>query len=137
MRRRTKARECALKVLYQIEITKDNCEDSLKVFWEMEPHTEEAVKEFANLLVKGVNERIKEIDGTISKYAMNWQISRMAVIDRNILRIATFELLYLDDIPQKVSINEAIDIAKKYGGTDSGKFVNGILDKISRLKVKK
>lgn len=134
MRRRTKARECALKVLYQIEMTKDNYDESLTRFWEREPESEEVIKEFATQLVKGVKENSKDIDQTISKYATNWQISRMAVIDRNILRIATYELLYLDDIPPKVSINEAVDIAKKYGDTDSGKFVNGILDKISKMK---
>lgn len=137
MRRRTKARECALKVLYQIEMTKDDYNDSLKIFWEREPRIEEAVKEFASQLVKGVKDNIKEIDDTIGKYATNWQIDRMAVVDRNILRIATFEILYLDDIPSKVSINEAVDAAKKYGGTDSGKFVNGILDKIGKIKIKK
>lgn len=134
MRRRTKARECALKVLYQTEMTKDNYSDSLRMFWETEPHAEDAVREFAGQLVKGVKDNIKEIDETISKYATNWQINRMAVVDRNILRIATFEMLYVDDIPPKVSINEAVDIAKKYGDTNSGKFVNGILDKISKVK---
>ena len=137
MRRRTKARECALKILYQTEMTRDSYEDSLRIFWAREPQIEDAVKEFANRLVKGVNEHIEEIDSTISKYATNWQISRMAVVDRNILRIATFEIFYMDDIPPKVSINEAVDIAKKYGDTDSSKFVNGILDKISKMKAKK
>lgn len=132
MRRRTKGRECALKVLYQIEMTKDSYNDSLTRFWEREPESEEVVKEFAAQLVKGVNENLKEIDEIISKYATNWQISRMAVIDRNILRMATFEIVYLDDIPPKVSINEAVDIAKKYGDTESSKFVNGVLDKISK-----
>lgn len=135
MRRRTKARECALKVLYQIEMTKDNYDNSLRIFWESESQMEETVKEFGNQLVKGVKDNIKEIDSMISKYTTNWQINRMAVVDRNILRIATYEILYLDDIPPKVSINEAVDIAKKYGDTDSGKFVNGILDKINKMKV--
>ena len=134
MRRRTKARECALKVLYQIEMTKDNYADSLRKFWETEHEIEESVKEFTNQLVKGVRDNSKKIDETISKYATNWQIDRMAVVDRNILRIATYEILFLDEIPPKVSINEAVDIAKKYGDTDSGKFVNGILDKISKVK---
>ncbi len=134
MRRRTKARECALKVLYQIDITNDDCNDSLRAFWAAESGTEETVKEFATQLVKSVKDNIKEIDKVISKYATNWQIERMAVVDRNILRIATFEILSLSDIPPKVSINEAVDIAKKYGDTNSGKFVNGILDKISRTK---
>ena len=134
MRRRTKGRECALKILYQIEITKDDYNDSLRAFWETESRTEEIVREFAGQLVRGVKENIKKIDETISKYATNWQIERMAVVDRNILRIATFEILCLDDIPPKVSINEAVDMAKKYGDTNSGKFVNGILDKISKVK---
>jgi len=137
MRKRTKARECALKVLYQAEITKDDYNDSLRIFWEREPESEEAVREFAGQLVKGVNENIKEINAKISKYATNWQIERMAVVDRNILRIAVFEILFLGDIPPKVSINEAVDIAKKYGDKDSGKFVNGILDKINKVKAEK
>ena len=137
MRRRTKARECALTVLYQIDITNDDCNDSLRAFWAAESGTEETVKEFAVQLVKSVKDNIKEIDKVISKYATNWQIERMAVVDRNILRIATFEILYLSDIPPKVSINEAVDIAKKYGDTNSGKFVNGILDKINRVKKEK
>ena len=134
MRKRTKARECALKILYQIEITKDDYNNSLRIYWEREPDTEDIVKDFAAQLVKGVKDNIKEIDSAISKYATNWQIDRMAIVDRNILRIATFEIFYLEDIPSKVSINEAVDIAKKYGDTDSGKFVNGILDRISKVK---
>lgn len=137
MRKRTKARECALKILYQIDITKDDYKNSLKGFWEGKPKAEESVKEFTIQLVKGVAGNIEKIDKAISEYATNWHIDRMAVIDRNVLRMATFELLYLDDIPPKVSINEAIDIAKKYGDKDSGKFVNGILDKISRMKATK
>jgi N utilization substance protein B len=115
-------------------MTKDDFNDALRIFWERESQTEDAVKDFTTHLVKGVKENTKEIDSTISKYATNWQINRMAVVDRNILRIATFEILYINDIPPNVSINEAVDIAKKYGDTDSGKFVNGILDKISKVK---
>ena len=137
MRRRTKARECALKVLYQIEMTRDNYDDSLRKFWERESEIEKAVMEFTSQLVKGVKDNTEQIDETITKYTTNWQIGRMAVVDRNILRIATFEILYLDDIPPKVSINEAVDIAKKYGDKNSGKFVNGVLDKINKTKVRK
>ncbi|MBU4488598.1 MAG: transcription antitermination factor NusB [Candidatus Omnitrophica bacterium] len=137
MRKRTKAREYALKILYQIEMTGDGYADALKFFWERESEKENSISEFAGQLVKGVVENMKEIDATITKYATNWQIDRMAVVDRNILRIAAFEILRLDDIPPKVSINEAIDIAKKYGDKDSGKFVNGILDKISKEKAKR
>lgn len=135
MRKRTKAREYALKILYQIEMTKDDNEAALKSFWgREEAETDESVKEFAGQLVRGVTENIKDIDAKITRYATNWQIDRMAVVDRNILRMAAFEILYLNDIPPKVSINEAVDIAKKYGDKDSGKFVNGVLDKINKMK---
>ncbi len=137
MRKRTKARECALKVLYQMEMTKDSGSSALSKYWEREPEPEESVKQFTGELVGGVEKNANEIDETISKYATNWQIGRMAVIDRNILRMAAYEILFVDDIPPKVSINEAVDIAKKYGDEDSGKFVNGILDKISKVKSEK
>ncbi len=136
MRRRTKARESALKVLYQIEMTKDAPSEALHIYWQREHESDSSVKGFTQQLVEGVIEHKTEIDKLISEHAKNWQIDRMAVVDKNILRMATFEMLYADDIPVKVSINEAIDIAKKYGDTDSGKFVNGILDKISKIKTK-
>lgn len=131
MRKRTKARECALQVLYQIDITKDSAENLLPTFWEGK-EIESEVKDFATMLVNGVVENMQNIDEVITKYASNWKLKRMAVIDRNVLRLATHELLYCKDIPPKVSINEAIDLAKKYGDVDSGKFVNGILDRINK-----
>ncbi len=135
MRKRTKAREYALKILYQIEMTKDDSDTALVSSWgREEAECDESVKEFTGRLVRGVTGNIKDIDAKITKYATNWQIDRMAVVDRNILRMATFEILYIEDIPPKVSINEAVDIAKKYGDKDSGKFVNGILDKINKTK---
>lgn len=135
MRKRTKAREYTLKILYQIEMTKDDPDTALLSFWNREEaERDESVKEFTGQLVRGVAGNIKDIDAKITKYTTNWQIDRMAVVDRNILRMATFEILYLKDIPPKVSINEAVDIAKKYGDKDSGKFVNGILDKINKTK---
>ena len=137
MRKRTKAREFALQVLYQAELTKDKIEYSLKKFWDRETNAELSVKQFTEQLVEGVHEHIKDIDEIISRHATNWHISRMALIDRNILRLATYEILYVDDIPLKVSINEAIDMAKRYGDTDSSKFVNGILDKIGKDRVAK
>jgi N utilization substance protein B len=91
---------------------------------------EASIKEFAISLARGTLEHIKTIDAAISSHAQNWHLERMAVIDRNIMRMACYELLYVNDIPAKVSINEAVDLAKKYGDTESGKFVNGILDKI-------
>lgn len=135
MRKRTHARECALKILYQIDITKDETELSIQNFWENQ-ETEESIKDFATQLVNGTMENIDKINSIISAHAENWQISRMAVIDRNILRLAAYELLFLTDIPPKVSINEAVELAKKYGDTDSSKFVNGILDKINKTERK-
>lgn len=132
MRRRTKARECALKILYAIDITKDPERKCIDNFWESHPDIENDVKSFTEELVEGVAKNKDYIDQTISKYATNWQIQRMATIDRNILRMSTFELIFAEDIPPKVSINEAVEIAKKYGDRDSGKFVNGILDKINK-----
>lgn len=137
MRKRTKARECALKMLYAIDITKDESKKCIDIFWQNHEEVEAQVKDFADSLVSGVSKNIDFIDKVISKYATNWQLKRMAVIDRNILRFATCELLFMEDIPPKVSINEAIDIAKKYGDKDSGKFVNGILDKINKTEGKK
>ena len=131
MRRRTKARECALKVLYAIDITKDQAADCLENFFENQEITNREIKEFTGYLVKGVCGNKPFIDGLIIKYAVNWQIERMAAIDRNVIRMAIFELLFAEAIPPKVTINEAVEIAKKYGDKDSGKFVNGILDKIA------
>lgn len=133
MRRRTKAREYALKILYQIDITKEDYRDCLQNFWS-NYHTEKSIKDFTTSLIEGVIEKFSQLDEIITSCATNWQIERMAVVDRNILRLSTYELLFLKDIPPKVSINEAVDIAKKYGDVDSGKFVNGILDKINKTK---
>jgi len=137
MRKRTLARECALKILYRIEISRESVDSSLKDFWsKAAKSTDKEAYDFAETLVKGTFENIKTIDEVISKYADNWNIPRMAVIDRNIMRMSVYEMLYRDDIPPNVSINEAIELAKKYGDVDSGKFVNGILDKIKKVELK-
>ena len=137
MRNRTKARECALKILYALDIRKDTLEECAVSFWENHPTLTDEVKKFSDLITEGVRQNKDFIDSTISKYAKNWQIQRMATIDRNILRLATFELLFAEDIPPKVAINEAIEMAKRYGDKDSGKFVNGILDKINKTEERK
>ncbi len=137
MRKRTKAREYALKILYAIDITNDAPLGCKNAFWNNYEKADKGIQEFSNMLIDGVMKNKESIDRIISKYATNWQLKRMATVDRNILRFATYELLFADDIPPKVSINEAIDIAKKYGDTDSGKFVNGVLDKISKTESRK
>ena len=137
MRKRTKARESALKILYAIDITGDEPKKCIDNYWKDNEENETEVKAFANALVLGAFNNIKEIDSVISECATNWQLKRMAVVDRNILRFATYELLFADEIPPKVTINEAIDIAKRYGDSESGKFVNGVLDKINKDLAKK
>ena len=137
MRKRTKARECALKIMYAIDITNEDPKKCIDVFWQNHEEVDAEIKSFADSLVMGVYNNREMIDKLVSASTTNWQLKRMAVIDRNILRFATYELLFMEDVPPKVSINEAIDIAKRYGDKDSGKFVNGILDKIRKEEGKK
>lgn len=135
MRKRTKARELVLQLLYQSDISGISTDDLARDFFELHAADEEAsVKSFAGQLVKDISTRLEELDGKISECATNWQIERMATVDRNVLRLAAFELLYRPDIPPKVAINEAVELAKKFGDLESGKFVNGILDKINKTK---
>ncbi|HQP91677.1 MAG TPA: transcription antitermination factor NusB [Candidatus Omnitrophota bacterium] len=136
MRKRTKARELALQLLYQADLSDVDAKNLIEGFFNMEANSNEepSVRSFAAELVKNVSDNIKSLDECISKFATNWQLDRMATVDRNILRLAAFELLYKDDIPPKVAINEAVELAKKYGDLESGKFVNGVLDKINKTK---
>ncbi len=123
-----------MQLLYQIDITRDKCEDCLVNFWQarLQENIEQSVCDFTEQLVKGVVQNLGAIDAKITQYAANWQLQRMAVVDRNILRMSCFELLFCRDIPPKVSINEAVELAKKYSGVEAGKFVNAILDKIKQ-----
>ena len=136
MRKRTQARECVLKILYQVDMAQCSLDEAILSFWEGHP-TPPEVQEFAERLIRGTQEHLAEIDQKIIQYTENWQLNRMAAVDRNILRFAVYELLYLDEIPPKVTINEAVNIAKKYSQDDAGKFVNGILDKINHTEVHK
>ncbi len=132
MRKRTKARESVLQMLYQADVTDDPIGMILERYWKERKRNPEVI-EFANEIIEGASERLKEIDGVISEYSENWDINRMPIIDRNILRLATYELLFMDDIPPKVTIDEAVELANRYGSMNSGKFVNGVLDKIMML----
>lgn len=134
MRKRTKARECVLKILYQAEITRRKITVAAPFFWEDHPKKDDIIKDFAGALLDGIEKNIDVIDEKITQYATNWQIKRMAVIDRNILRLGVYEILFTSDIPPKVTINEAVELAKKYGDPESSKFVNGILDKIHKTE---
>ena len=129
MRKRTKARELALQALYQFDLRGDEVRPDVDDL--LARATEDAeVLDFARTLIDGAWLKRAEIDKSIEAAARNWEMRRMAAIDRNILRLATYELLYVAEIPPLVTINEAIDMAKKYSTKKSGHFVNGILDHI-------
>ena len=125
---RHQARERALQILFQYDIH-GRPGLWLDLFWK-ENEAPDEVKAFAERLVAGVLEKKKELDALIGKYATNWKISRMPIVDRNILRAGVYELLWMDDVPAKVTVNEAIELAKSFGDDDASKFVNGILDKV-------
>jgi len=134
LRRRTRARELALQALYLLDIRGPGAQPEVAMLLEAKAGDRDVLS-FARALVGGCFRRRDELDEKIADVAENWDIRRMAVIDRNILRLGTYELLVLTDIPPKVSINEAIELAKKYSTADSGSFVNGILDKLrTRLR---
>jgi len=129
MKKRTRARELALQFLYQLDLRGPDFLDESKAFLR-DAEDDKGTREFAQHLVRGTAEHGEEIDRLIREVAQNWDIERMAVIDRNVLRMATYELLYCKDIPPKVSINEAIELGKRYSTQNSGGFINGVLDKI-------
>lgn len=125
---RRKSRECALQMLYQWDITGIPIDNGIQGFEDRYPLS---VRKFSRELVMGTIEHLGEINAIIAEASENWDIERMPYIDRNILRLAVFEIKYRDDIPYKVSINEAIELGKKFGSDQSGKFINGILDNIT------
>ncbi|MEX1024044.1 MAG: transcription antitermination factor NusB [Planctomycetota bacterium] len=129
MKKRTRARELALQFLYQVDLRGADLIEEADSFLAGEESAKDT-REFARKLIEGTFERIAEIDHLITGVAENWQIDRMAVIDRNVLRMATYELFWCPEIPPKVSINEAIELGKRYSTQNSGGFINGILDRI-------
>jgi transcription antitermination protein NusB len=129
VKKRSRGRELALQLLYQIDLRAEDLGEEARVFLAEEEPDREA-RAFAQRLVEGTRAHAEEIDRAIQGVAQNWDIARMAVIDRNVLRLATHELLHCKDIPPKVAINEAIELGKRYSTANSGAFINGILDKI-------
>ena len=127
---RRKSREFALQILYQIDLSRENAGDALELFWG-NFQVSEGAREFSDKLVLGVCRHQQKIDRAIEKYSANWSLQRMSKVDRNVLRLAIFELFYCHDIPPKVTLNEAIDLGKKFGSEKSGSFINGILDSVS------
>jgi N utilization substance protein B len=130
---RRQARECAVQWLFQHDVLKEHAPATTPAAVTAFPPPIEITPEaqpFAEQLVQGVLNHLPELDALLQRVADHWSVDRMAVVDRNVLRCALFELLYLDEIPAKVTINEAIEIAKRFGSEESGAFINGILDKI-------
>jgi N utilization substance protein B len=130
MRKRTRARKIALQALYQWQLLGDASCDDLDEFCTKEAKGDEAVRDYALRLVQGCRAQKQVLDAAIQKTAAHWDIGRMAIIDLTILRIGAFELTFEGDVPPKVAINESIELGKKFGGAESGHFINGILDKM-------
>ena len=125
------ARETALQVLFQRDLRKETLITSAEVQrWAEEFKVPAASADFARKLVEDTLAHLEEIDKVISSYAQDWAIQRMANVDRNVMRLAACEILFYPDIPGRVTLNEAIELAKRFGGEESAKFVNGVLDKI-------
>lgn len=134
MSNRHLCRALALQSLYEWDFHRSETKDATEILKrdieEFAPDLEE--KDFAEKIVKGIMEHQTEIDGLITKFAPDWPLAKITTVDRNVLRIGTFELTYTHEIPSKVAINEAIELAKTFGGESSGKFVNGVLGAVYR-----
>jgi N utilization substance protein B len=128
MTKRRSAREWAVQFLFQNDFNPGNVEQALPEFWR-DKNPDSKSKQFVEDIIHGVLRNLQQIDKLIQSYADHWEIKRMNAVDRNVIRVALFEMLFRPDIPPVVSINEAVDIAKAFSSFESGKFVNGILDR--------
>jgi N utilization substance protein B len=129
---RRDGREAAIQFLYQVDVHRpENIDEALAAFWKQNDEPQN-VRDFADDLLRGALEKLPEVDARIHNLADNWDFARLAVVDRNILRLAVYEMLFRPEIPPVVSINEAIEIAKKFSTAESGKFVNGLLDQVKK-----
>jgi transcription antitermination factor NusB len=130
--RRRQARELALQLLYELDVRGDvDPAPVIEGFWTRQP-THDDIREFADRLVRGVKRRQPEIDELIGKFAEHWELERMAVVDRNVVRAGIWELLWGVDVPPKVAINEALEIARRFSTEGSTRFINGLLDRVRR-----
>lgn len=137
MGKRRRARELALQFLYQYDALHEfsgdsrELEEQLGLFWERSGvRTDDETREFSSVLILGACKNLPHIDQIIGRFSEHWRLSRMSNIDRNILRLAVYELVYLSNIPVAVTINEAVELGKRFGTEESGSFINGILDKV-------
>ena len=127
---RRRSRESALKILYSREVGQLPIQEALESYWEYYEEPDSG-QEFTERIVLGTAECLDELDKAIQSVSTHWRIGRMAVVDRNILRMAAYELFHIAEVPKRVTLNEAIEIAKRYGAEDSWAFINGILDKLA------
>ena len=133
MGKRHESREMAVQFLYQWNATDSNLDEALALFWgHFDEPPDDETRKFAEAMVRGVVEHLAAIDEKIRQFAQHWDFERIAAVDRAILRLGIYEMLFRDDIPPVVSINEAVEIAKKFSTAESGKFVNGILDGVRK-----
>ncbi len=135
MGHRRKAREHALQGLYMYEVGKADVDTIIRFEW-LDDEISDDIRNFAVLIIRGVIEHLETIDSLISTYSKNWKPERLTVIDKSILRLAIFEMLFVDDIPTVVTINESIELGKTFGGENSGQFINGILDAVKKNELK-
>ena len=129
MGQRRRAREVAVQVLFHMEYSPGDFQeafDQVCAHFKVPPET----REFAGILVKGVCDNREEIDSIIREASDNWRLERMSRVDRNILRIGSFEVIYLKEVPAKVAIDEAVELGKRFGSKESGAFINGVLDNV-------
>lgn len=133
MGRRRKARECALQILYELEFHENQVEELLENYWQERKESEE-VRQYCEWLVRGVVKERSKIDALIQRISKNWRLSRMAIVDRNILRLAAFELEAEPHLEPAIIINEAIEIAKKFSSEEAAHFINGLLDALKKKR---
>ena len=129
---RRRARECALQMLFQIDLAGDTPAQVFEHFWQGQLEADPPTRAFAERLVQGVVQERPRLDRAIAEHARNWRLERMAVVDRNVLRLAAWELLFDPDTPAPVVIDEAVEVARRFGSEQSSAFINGILDAVRR-----
>jgi N utilization substance protein B len=132
MGKRRKSREGTLQILFQLEFDDSDPDDVVNQFWEAKKASRE-IKDYSSYLIKGITSHRNSIDRIIQSASEHWRLSRMAVVDRNILRMAVFELFYEEGLAPAIVINEAIEVAKKFSSDQAAQFINGILDGLRRL----
>ncbi|HUU81813.1 MAG TPA: transcription antitermination factor NusB [Acidobacteriota bacterium] len=136
MGKRRRARELAIQVLFHLEFSPDDPNKAFDLICQSFNY-QRSTRSFSKELVLGVCEKKKDLDKLLTEASKNWRLERMSRLDRSILRLATFEMLFREDIPPKVSIDEAVEVGKKFGSEDSGSFINGILDNIYNTLLEK